>query len=587
MSKYSLSLLLAAIFLSAALAASAQVAAFGPSEPVVSGKLLISVDNLRPGDEFELALEARVRDGYHIGAADKGALYPAKLTIDAPDCVLLDPPRYPAPKRLKSASGEEGPAYDGTFVIRFNARLKGSTRPGELVFTARFDSQGCKGDQCSPPETLVSKLKVQVAPRGTPVGTINATVFKPETAALAANSSDHELADKLARRGLFLRLLMLYGLGLLLAFTPCVYPMVPVTVGYFSAQGESRTKRVVLLAAVYVLGIALTYSILGAVAATTGGVFGAAMQSHVVLLGIALVSVALAMSMFGLYEIRPPAFIENRAAARSGIAGALVMGLIFGVVAAPCVGPVVLGLLLYVARLGSPLMGFLLFFVMAVGLGTPLFFLAAFAAKLPVAGMWMVAVKKLAGFLLIGAAAYFIGPVAPEQLRPYLIPAVIAAAGVYFAAFERSIRSHPVMAPAGRAFGVMALVAAIVLAMPQARGPALTWQPYNDQSIAQAAREHKPAMIDFTAEWCPACKELEHKTFNDPAVIKAAARFRRFRLDATDRNDPTALAAIKRHAVKGFPTVLFFDSSGSEAASARVVGFVDSEELLRRMEAIR
>ena len=587
MSKYSLRLLLVALALCAAGAVSAQVAAFGPSEPVVSGKLLISVDKLRPGDDFELALQGKVREGYHIGAAVQDALYPAKLTIDCPDCILLDPPRYPAPKQLKSASGEESPAYEGTFVIRLNGRLKGSTRPGELAFAAKLDSQGCKGDQCSPPETLTSKLTVQVVPRGMPVSRINATVFAPETAASAANPKDRELADKLAKRGLLLQLLMLYGLGLLLAFTPCVYPMIPVTVGYFGAQGESRTKRVVLLAAAYVLGIALTYSVLGAVAATTGGVFGAAMQSHVVLLGIALVLVALAMSMFGLYEIRPPAFIENRASGRTGIAGALVMGLIFGVVAAPCVGPVVLGLLLYVARLGSPLMGFLLFFVMALGLGTPLFFLAAFSAKLPVAGMWMVAVKKLAGFLLIGAAAYFIGPVAPEQIRPYLIPAVVAAAGVYFALFEKSIRSHPVMAPAGKVFGLAALVAAVALAMPHAKKPALQWEPYTQHSVAQAAKERKPSMVDFTADWCAVCKELEHGPFTDPAVIEAAERFRRFRVDATDRKDPAVLAAVKKHAVQGFPTVLFFDSSGNEVTSARVVGFVDSKELLRRIQTVR
>jgi len=263
------------------------------------------------------------------------------------------------------------------------------------------------------------------------------------------------------------------------------------------------------------------------------------------------------------------------------------MGLIFGVVAAPCVGPVVLGLLLYVARLGSPAMGFLLFFVMALGLGTPLFFLAAFSAKLPVAGMWMVAVKKLAGFLLIGAAAYFIGPVAPEQIRPYLIPAVVVAAGVYFALFEKSIRSHPVMAPAGKVFGLAALVAAVALAMPHAKKPALQWEPYTQHSVAQAAKERKPSMVDFTADWCAVCKELEHGPFTDPAVIEAAERFRRFRVDATDRKDPAVLAAVKKHAVQGFPTVLFFDSSGNEVTSARVVGFVDSKELLRRIQTVR
>ncbi|MGB9620214.1 MAG: protein-disulfide reductase DsbD family protein, partial [Armatimonadota bacterium] len=300
-----------------------------------------------------------------------------------------------------------------------------------------------------------------------------------------------------------------------------------------------------------------------------------------------LVLVALALSMFGLYEIRPPAFIQDRASGRSGVLGALVMGLIFGVVAAPCVGPVAIGLLLYVAQLQSPLMGFLLFFAMALGMGTPLFFLAAFAARLPVPGMWMLAVRKLAGFLLIGAAAYFVGPVVPEPIWPYLIPAVVAACGIYFAVFERSIRSSRLLTSAGKVFGLIALIAAIALAMPRAGGPLLRWELYTERSLAQAVREHLPVMIDFTAEWCPACKELEHKTFADPAVVRAAARFRLLRVDATNAKNPAVRAAVARHGVRGFPTVLFFDSSGKEVRSARVVGLVDSGEMLRRMQAIR
>lgn len=552
----------------------------------MSGKLLLSVDKLRPGDEFELAFQAKVRDGYHIGAAEGGALYPAKLVVDAPDCVLFDPPQYPAARRVKLFSSEESPVYGGTFVIRVRGRVRESARPGDITISTKLDSQGCKGDQCSPPETLASKLDARIAPRGTPVRQTNGELLKPRPPASAAGAKDRELADDLARRGLLLRLVMLYGLGLLLAFTPCVYPMIPVTVGYFSGQHETGTRRVMWLAAAYVLGIALTYSILGAVAATTGRAFGEWMQNPAVPFGIALVLVALAMSMFGLYEIRPPAFIESRASGRSGIAGALVMGLIFGVVAAPCVGPAVLGLLLYAARLGSPAMGFLLFFAMSLGLGTPLFFLAASSAKLPVAGMWMVAVKKLAGFLLIGAGAYFVGPVAPEEIRPYLIPAVVAAAGVYFAIFEQSVRSHPVMAPAGKVFGVAALVAAVALAMPHAGRPALVWEPYAEQSIDRAAKEGRPSMIDFTAQWCGACRELERGPFSDPAVIKAAARFRRFRVDATDRRDPLASAALDKHMVKGFPTVVFLDSSGREVGSLRVVGFVDARGFLKRMESV-
>lgn len=585
--KHGLRVAAAALLVSAAVCVGAQDFALTSKERVVTGKLLLSVDGLRPGDEFELAFVANVRSGYHIGAADPESLYPARLTVDAPDVVVLEPPRYPPARRLKGADGKYAPAYEGKFVVRVHGRLKKSARPGFLTFTARFESQGCKGDQCTQPEMLVSALQARVVPPGTAVGRINSDVFESEKAVSTQSPGEQDLADRLAGRGLAARLVMLFALGLMLAFTPCVYPMIPVTVGYFSAQEERRTRRVLWMAAAYVLGLALTYSFLGAAAAATGSAFGEWMQHPAVLLGIALVLIGLAASMFGLYEIRPPSFIQDRASGRSGIAGALVMGLIFGVVAAPCVGPVAIGLLLYVARLGSPLMGFLLFFAMALGIGTPLFFLAAFSARLPVPGVWMVAVRKLAGFLLIGAAAYFAGPVVPKEIRTYLIPAVVAAAGVYFALFERSIRSHRVSAAAAKALGLIAVITAIILAAPNAKATRLIWQPYTEHGLARAALERRPAMVDFTADWCPACKELEHTTFTDPTVIKAAERFRLFRVDATDGRDPAVRAAVKKHGVMGFPTVLFFDSSGREVRSVRLVGFADPADLLRRMDKVR
>ena len=342
-----------------------------------------------------------------------------------------------------------------------------------------------------------------------------------------------------------------------------------------------------LLAGVYVLGLALTYSALGAIAATTGGMFGAAMQSPGVLVGVAVVLVLLALSMFGVYELQAPSFIQSRASGKSGVLGALGMGLVFGIVAAPCVGPVVLGLLLFVARLGSPLMGFSMFFALALGIGTPLFFLAAFSAKMPVPGMWMVAIKKVAGFLLIGAAAYFVLPLIPEPFGRFLIPAVIAAAAVYLGCFEESIRSSRIATGFSKAFCLTALIAAGVMAAGHADGPSMKWKHYKPGLVAKTIQSHKPVMIDFTAAWCGACKELEHGPFSDPTVISATAGFTKFRVDGTNQNDPTVSAAVKRYGVQGFPAVIFIDSSGREVKSARVVSFVDSKEMMKRADMVK
>jgi thioredoxin:protein disulfide reductase len=563
-------------------AALAQSVASGSAEKVVSAKIYLSVDKLRPGDKFKLAVRATVAKGYHVGANDKDALYPAKLTIAAPKGVMFAEPAYPKGVRVEVA-GSKLPVYEGTFTILADGRVDAKAKPGAISIKATLDTQACKGEQCYPPETLDLSVKTRIAPKGTPVKPANKNIFA------ATTGGGNGLEGRLAHAPLALKLLLLYGMGLLLAFTPCVYPMVPVTVGYFSAQGQSGNKKVALLAGVYVLGLALTYSVLGAVASIPGHTFGEFMQTHnlQISIGIAAILVALALSMFGLYEIQAPACIQSKASGRSGVAGALVMGLIFGVVVAPCAGPVVLALLTYVATLGSPVMGFALFFTLALGLGTPLFALAAFSAKLPVPGMWMVAVKKAAGFLLLGAAAYFLTPILPDRVAQYAIPVVLVAGGLYLAFFEKSIRASRVGASLGKATGMAALVVAVALAAPKPSKHSIHWTPYTPAAVTAAAKAHKPVMIDFTAKWCIACKELEAKTFSKPAVIKAVASFERLRVDGSSKSDPAVQAAARKFAVKGFPTVIFIDRSGSEVASARIVGFVDSQEMLKRIDSVK
>jgi len=578
MSKHRLFYTLFALIAVVASAAPAQVSSFAPPEPIVSGRLVLSVDKLRPGDEFQIAFEGKVREGYHIGANDKNSLYPARLTVKVPAGITLGEPVYPkaALIPMKIAPGGRLPVYDGRFVVTANGRVSKGARQGRVAFEATFSSQGCKDDACFPPEKTSVKLLANVVATGEAVTSANDGAF--------ATGS----ADQLGDMGMLRRLLWLYLGGVLLAFTPCVYPMIPVTVGYFSNQSEARSrKRVMLLAACYVLGIALTYSLLGALAATTGGVFGAAMQKPPVQIGVALVLVALALSMFGLYELRAPGFIQSRASGRSGALGALVMGLVFGLVAAPCVGPVVLSLMAYVASTGSAVVGFSLFFALALGIGTPLFALAVFSAKLPAPGVWMVVVKKLAGFLLIGAAAYFVRPIVPEGIGRLMIPGVILAAGVYLGLIDRSLAGVRFAGVIGKVFLVATAVLAVALALPHTPKASLTWQDYSPEAVVAAAEAGRPVMIDFTAAWCGACQELEHGALSDPKVIEAAEGFVRLRVDNTNSDDPDARGARMAYRVEGFPTIVFLRPSGLEAKTARVVGVVDSKELLERIEAVR
>lgn len=580
MSKYKLSFVAILAVFALANMASAQLSALAPAGKIVSARAYLSVDKLRPGDDFQVAVRATVKKGYHIGAHEKDALYPAKLTLIAPKGIKIDPPVYPESERksFPLAPDKKLPIYEGTFTVTVKGHVASNAKLGPVTISATLDTQACTADQCFPPELTKAVVKAEIAARGTAVKQNNRALFST----LGAGGIS-DLENRLARTPLVLRLLLLYGLGLMLAFTPCVYPMVPVTVGYFSTQTDSRTHRIVLLAAMYVLGLALTYSTLGAVAASAGGMFGAAMQSPAVIVGLAAVLVALAFSMFGLYELRAPAFIQNEASGKSGVPGALFMGLIFGIVCAPCVGPVVLGLMTYVAHLGSPFMGFVMFFTLSLGLGTPLFALAAFSAKLPVPGMWMIAVRKAAGFLLLGAAAYFLRPLLPDLVARYLMPIVVVAGGIYLGFFEKSIRASRVGANMGRVSGTAALIVAVMMATPHMKTQSLKWLPYSPAAVAAG----KPVMIDFTAKWCVACQELENGPFSDAGVIRAAAKFQRFRVDGTDKNDPKMLEAVKRFGVQGFPTVIFLDSSGNEVTSARIVGFVDAREMLKRIDSVK
>ena len=564
-------------------------AQFGSPGKVVSSKMLLSVDKLKPGDGFELAVKATIKKGYHIGGADKDALYPAKLSVSAPKVIKFDAPKFPRAirKAFPIAPNEKIPVYEDKFVIKVKGHVAKNARPGTVTITAKLDTQACKDDQCFPPELIQSSVKVDIARAGAKVKKINPAVFASViTPTGGTQDAAGEMAGKLARMSWGKLLFYLYIGGLLLAFTPCVYPMIPVTVGYFSNQGGTRKRGVLLLAAFYVLGLALTYATLGAIAATTGGMFGSAMQSPGVLVGIAVVLLALALSMFGVYELQAPMFIQSRASGKSGALGALVMGLIFGIVAAPCVGPVVLGLLLLVAQLGSPALGFLLFFSLALGIGTPLFVLAAFSAKMPMPGMWMVAVKKVAGFLLIGAAAYFVQPLVPEPFARYMIPVIILIAGIHMGFFEKSVRTGRVATCAGKVFCVAALAASMAMVLPGAHKTSLEWEPYSPNSITQAAQAGKPFMIDFTAQWCGVCKELEHGPLSDPKVIKAVQKFERFRVDGTTRNSAVK-AAEKKYSVRGYPTVIFFDSSGKEIKTARIMKYIDSKEMIRRIESVK
>jgi thiol:disulfide interchange protein DsbD len=280
--------------------------------------------------------------------------------------------------------------------------------------------------------------------------------------------------------------------------------------------------------------------------------------------------------------------------AKQGAAGAFAMGLTVGIVAAPCIGPFVLGLLTFVGEQGDPLLGFSLFFTLALGLGAPYVFLAVASgniAKLPRSGEWMEWVRRLFGVILIGMAVYFLNPVLSDQVYWLLLGAVGIVGGIWLG-WVLKLSSSVLFVAALRRFVGLALPALgvyMIVAPGHIRGAdahGIPWQVYDDQMLATAKAEGKPVVIDFSAEWCLPCQELDHSTFADATVVEAAKAIVPLRADLTRSADESVKELRERYGIVGVPTVVFIGPDGRERAELRVVQFVDADEFLERLSKL-
>lgn len=466
--------------------------------------------------------------------------------------------------------------------------------------------QGCaKAGFCYPPETRVvdlSSFDNQEPSTTTPARKApeTKTTFTQESTSSPV-SSESNLASKLGDNWWTPLLFLALGVGL--AFTPCVLPMYPILTGIVLGSGKLSHTRALGLAFIYVQGMALTYTLLGLVVASAGMQFQAAMQHPYVLIGLSVLFVALALSMFGLYTIQLPSSaqtwlnnLSNKQQGGSSL-GVFAMGAISGLVCSPCTTAPLSGALLYVAQSGDLLTGGIALYALAIGMGIPLMLVAVFGNKLlPKAGNWMDRVKTLFGFILLAAPIFLLERILPE------LWATALWSGLGIAAFGWLYHVKNSLPFGGWKQSVVGIIA--VLGLFASAQPALNYYFGNsvveqksqiefiqisnieelNQQLASAKLTGKPVMLDFYADWCVACKEFEKYTFHQPAVEAKLKNFVLLQADVT-RNQPQDIALLKEMRVLGLPTIEFWNANGEPISNARITGFMNEETFLKHLSS--
>jgi thiol:disulfide interchange protein DsbD len=554
------------------------------------------------------AIDARTIEA-HWHIVDGYYLYREKIRFAAePATVNLGEASFPSGKVKNDEYFGKVETYRGDIDIRIPVEAGGAS-----TLTLKATSQGC-WDQgiCYPPTTQTATIQLADAAVAAPPADLPA-------AATGANAGggtdDSSKIARLLRQGSFwLIVASFFGFGLLLCLTPCVFPMVPILSSIIVNHGHAVSHgRAFALSLAYVLGMAVTYAAVGVAAGFSGTLLSSALQNAWVLGGFALIFVLLSLSMFGFYELQLPAALQSRlsdqANRQGGSFGAIAaMGALSALIVGPCVAAPLAGALLYIAQTGDALLGGAALFAMALGMGAPLLLVGVFSRSLlPKAGPWMEAVKKFFGVVMLATALWLVSPVVPVWAQMLGWAALLIVPAVYLHALD------PLPAHANnwhrlwKGIGVLMLLAGAAMLAGMLGGARDPLQPLGflrsaaatpataalafervksgaelDERLRQAASAQQTTMLDFYADWCVTCKEMEKFTFSDPRVAAKLAGTRLLQVDVTANSDDDK-ALLKRFSLFGPPGIVFFGRDGREQG-ARLVGYQPADRFLELLE---
>jgi thiol:disulfide interchange protein DsbD len=576
-------------------------------------------DLLEPEKAFRLSARAVAPDAIEVRyvIADGYYMYRERFKFAAdPDSVKFGTADFPKGEVHQDAFFGRTETYRKAVAIRIPVLPSQVGSAGADKFKLIVTSQGCAdAGICYPPQkqTVSVDMLASSAPSsgaGSGFGKGGALGLEP-----ADLAGDSDIAAMFESGGFWIVMASFFGFGLLLAFTPCMLPMLPILSGIIVGEGRDMGKlRALILSLAYVLGMAITYALAGVAAAYSGTLLAAALQNPWVLGVFALVFVWLALSMFGFHDIQLPAFLHHRLHSAhhklqgGQVASVALMGVLSAIVVSPCVAAPLAGAILYISQSRDVVVGGSALFVMALGMGVPLIIVGVSeGALLPKSGPWMKAVKQFFGFLLLGVAIWIISPVVPAVMQMLGWAALLITMAMFLRAIDPLPHDAPGLARVLKGAGLIALLAGAAMivgmlagsrdplrplgglygASADVGGPAVKFERVKTvaELDARVKAAGQPVMLDFYADWCVSCKEMERWTFPDAAVKTRLGNILLLQADVTANNDDDR-ALLKRFRLFGPPGIIFFDQKGRELERIRVIGYQPAEKFAKVLDAV-